>query len=171
MIETERLLLRPYELGDFGPYLEMLDDPNMDFPGRIPVTYEDAWHRLQRYVGHWHLLGYGNFAVVDKTTMKYVGETGIWKSNRGLGSDFDNDDEAGWFISGSNQRRGFAFEAALAAHEWYRLKFQRLRTVCMISPDNVTSISLAQKLGYRSFRQGEYKGTAVIFFERCLGGS
>ena len=36
----------------------------------------------------------------------------------------------------------------------------------MIDKDNVPSISLADKLGYRPFREGVYKGHPLIMFER-----
>src|SRR5262245_35851362 len=142
MIETERLLLRPYRLEDYEPYLAMVSDPDLDFPSRQLITPEEAWHRLMRYVGHWTLLGYGNFAIIEKVTGEYVGETGLWDAHRGMGEDFDEYDEAGWFIARQSHGRGFAFEAAEAAHNWYEGFRGASRTVCMIDPDNQPSIRL-----------------------------
>lgn len=63
----------------------MAADPELDFPSRQPISREEAWHRLMRYAGHWALLGYGNFAVIEKSSGQYVGETGLWDAHRGMG--------------------------------------------------------------------------------------
>src|SRR3546814_2786705 len=43
---------------------------------RQPLSPEDAWNRLLRYAGHWTLLGYGIFAVVEKASGRFIGEIG-----------------------------------------------------------------------------------------------
>lgn len=135
----------------------MAADPELDFPSRQPISREEAWHRLTRYAGHWALLGYGNFAVIEKSSGQYVGETGLWDAHRGMGDDFDGYDEAGWFIASRVHGSGYAFEAADAAHRWYAMMVRRARTVCMIDPANDRSIRLANKLAYQPFREGVYK--------------
>ncbi|MFX8036061.1 GNAT family N-acetyltransferase, partial [Acinetobacter baumannii] len=40
------------------------------------------------------------------------------------------------------------------------------RTVCIIAPENAPSIRVAEKLGYRVFADGVYKGKPTRIFER-----
>jgi len=166
VITTERLLLRPYQRDDYEPYLAMVSDPEPTAPWHSAVSAEDAWHRVVRYVGHWTLFGYGNFAVIDKESGLYLGETGFWDAHRGMGEGYDDFDETGWSIASQWHRRGIAFEAADAAHRWYAGAVGKTRTVCMTDPANAPSIRLAVKLGYRPFGNGAYKGKDVVMFER-----
>jgi RimJ/RimL family protein N-acetyltransferase len=166
MIATDRLLLRPYRREDYEPYFAMVSDPEPNVPWRQRISGEDAWHRVVRYVGHWTLFGYGNFAVIEKESGLYVGETGFWDAHRGMGETYDAFDETGWSIASAFHRRGIAFEAADAAHRWYDREVGKERTVCMTDPANAPSIRLASKLGYRPFGNGAYKGKAVTMFER-----
>jgi len=166
VITTERLFLRPFGREDYEPYLAMVADPEPNVPWRQIMSPEDAWHRLVRYVGHWTLFGYGNFAVLERNSGLFLGEAGLWDAHRGMGVGYDESDEAGWSVVSRWQGRGVAFEAADAAHGWYADAIGKRRTVCMTDPANERSIRVARKLGYAPFRNGSYKGKAVIMFER-----
>ncbi len=166
MIETARLILRPFALVDCEPYHRVITHPAVQLPGSAAMTAEDAWHRVQRYAGHWALLGYGNFAIVERTGGEYVGETGIWNARRNIGHGFDDSDEAGWVIAADRQGRGYATEAARAAHEWYAGAIGAKRTVCMIDPQNGASIAIAERLGYRRYGVADYKDQRLALFER-----
>jgi len=167
MIRTDRLDLRPYELADWEAYLAMSNDPEVTrFPPGKPLSAEDAWNRILRYAGHWAVLGYGMFAVIEATSGRYIGETGLSDSRRGMGPDFDGFDEASWYFSAAAQGRGYAFEASSAAHQWYGQHKGRPRTVCMIDPGHERSILVAEKLGYRFTRAAEYRSNPVVLFQR-----
>ncbi len=45
--------------------------------GGRPFTAEESWSRLLRYAGHWYLLGFGYWAVVERGTNRFVGEVGF----------------------------------------------------------------------------------------------
>ena len=167
MIVTERLLLRPYALTDFAPYHAMTSDPAVArFIGGEPLSAEDAWNRLLRYAGHWSLLGYGLFAVLVRDSGEYVGETGLADFHRGLGERMDGADEAAWVFRREAQGHGYGTEAALAAHRWYDKERGRRRTVCLIHPDNLASMKLAARLGYRRFGDCTYRGQPAVMLER-----
>lgn len=167
MIETDRLTLRPYTLADYEPHWAMTSDPAVfRFLGGQALSREDTWHRVMRYAGHWSLLGYGIFAVVEKATGEYLGQTGLADFHRGLGDDFDGADEAAWAFTARSHGRGYGWEATTAAHQWYDGHRGPRRTVCMVDPENAASIGLAKKLGYRAFGERTYKEDAVVVFER-----
>ncbi len=149
MLETPRLILRPYEAGDFKHYMSMTAEVEVfRFLAGKPLTEKEAWSRLLMYIGHWSAFGYGFFAVFDKSTGDYLGETGLARFRRGIGTTFDDLDEAGWVFSRRAQGRGIAYEAASAAHEWYQQRWSK-PTFCLIPEENLPSFRMAEKLGYQ----------------------
>ena len=104
MIETPNLLLRPHQLADFEPWFAMYsDDTLFRFIGAPHLSREDAWNRLLRYAGHWSLLGYGLFAVLDRASGAFLGEVGLADFHRGLGEQFDPFPEAAWIMARAAQ--------------------------------------------------------------------
>lgn len=166
MIDTDRLALRPYTLEDYEPYLTICSDPDVVHYLGGPLSAEDAWNRVLRYVGHWALLGYGLFAVIEKSSGRYIGETGIADFHRGIGAGFEGSGEAAWVFTREVQGRGYAFEAAQAAHDWFAEARGASRTVCIIHPENRPSLALAHKLGYAAYGEATYKASPVILLER-----
>ncbi|KRE08494.1 hypothetical protein ASE61_02585 [Bosea sp. Root670] len=170
MIETENLRLRRPEIGDLEAIHAMRSDlAIVRFLGGRALNREEAWHRLTRIVGHWALRGYGMFAVVDKRSGALVGEVGLFDGCRGLSPDFDNAPEAGWILAGEAQGKGYAGEAAAAAHRWFAVAHGEQRSVCIIAPENLASFRVAHKLGYKSFGQVDYQNGPVVMLERIPG--
>lgn len=111
MIETDRLILRPYELSDFDDYKSLVQDPEiMKHIGREPSTDDDAWLRFLANGGRWAMLGYGLFAVFEKSSGAYVGDTGFSDFKRQLGPDFDPFHEAAWLFVRKMHGKGYAFD-------------------------------------------------------------
>lgn len=170
MIETENLRLRRPEIGDLDAIHAMRSDlAVVRFLGGRVLNREEAWHRLTRIVGHWTLRGYGMFAVVEKSSGALVGEVGLFDGCRGLSPDFDNAPEAGWILAGEAQGKGYAGEAATAAHRWFATAHGERRSVCIIAPENLASFRVAHKLGYKSFGQVDYQNGPVVMLERIPG--
>ena len=170
MIETENLRLRRPEIGDLEAIHAMRSDlAIVRFLGGRALNREEAWHRLTRIVGHWTLRGYGMFAVVEKSSGALVGEVGLFDGCRGLSPDFDNAPEAGWILAGEAQGKGYAGEAAAAAHRWFAAAHGEQRSVCIIAPENLASFRVAHKLGYKSFGQVDYQNGPVVMLERIPG--
>jgi RimJ/RimL family protein N-acetyltransferase len=169
MIETARLMLRPSTLEDYEPYAAMVAEPEVyRYASAAPMSREDAWHRILSRTGHWAALGYGLFAVIDRQSGAFVGETGLGKFRRGLGPDFDADDEAAWVFTGTVHGKGIAQEAARAALGWYDRTRQQRRSVCIIRPENEASLRLAAKLGYRPYDERTYRDRPILFLERII---
>lgn len=167
MIDTDRLLLRPYTLEYYQPYLSLCADMDVvRYIGGKPLSAEDTWNRVLRYAGHWALLGFGIFAVIERSTNQYIGETGLADFHRGIGPNFDHSYEAAWVFSPKAHGRGYAFEAAEAAHKWLAATKGPDRTVCLVHPKNTSSLRLASKLGYKAFGETDYKGSETIMLER-----
>ena len=166
-VETARLILRPYEERDFDALRALSSHPDtFRFSERGPMTGDEAWSRLLRHVGHWALAGYGVFALEDKETGRFVGEAGLCDFRRGLGPRFDGVPEMTWSITAELQGRGLAPEAAGAALRWTEARVPARRTVCLIHEENLASLRVAEKIGYRPFERGSYKGYGSVLLER-----
>jgi RimJ/RimL family protein N-acetyltransferase len=167
VIVTERLVLRQYRVSDFEPLRRMAAAPEMFLHSeRGAMTREEAWGRLLRHAGHWHLLGFGIFAVEERATGRFVGETGVADFRRDLGPEFDPFPESTWSIVPEAQGRGYASEAADAALTWLARQGLGAETVCLIHVENVASLRVAAKLGYRPVREVEYRGYRARLFRR-----
>jgi len=167
VLETERLVLRPHVDADFAACLALWTDPNVTrFIGGRASTREEVWARILRYIGHWSTLGYGYWAICDKSTGRVMGEAGFADMKRDLTPPFGDAPEAGWVLAPSAHGRGLATEAMRAAIAWLEAARGRERTVCMIDPGNMPSIRVAEKLGYREYTRAPYKDHTTILFER-----
>jgi len=166
-LETERLRLRGHRPDDFANCLAMWTDPLVTrFIGGKPFTQEEVWTRLLRYVGHWAWLGYGYWAVEDKTSGEFIGELGFADFKRDIQPSLEDMPELGWALVSQAHGKGYATEAVRAAISWGDEHFGERRTACIIHPENLASIHVADKCGYREFERTTYKGHTAILFER-----
>ncbi len=166
-LTTERLTLRGHTVADFDESAAMWADPDVTryISGR-PNTPEEAWTRLLRYVGHWALLGFGYWVVRETATNRFVGEVGLVDYRRDIVPSLDGAPEAGWVLSPAAHGRGFATEAVRAVLTWGESRFGDVRTVCLIHPDNLRSIRVAEKCGYREHVRTTHRDQPTIIFER-----
>jgi RimJ/RimL family protein N-acetyltransferase len=167
VIETERLKLRPHRLDDFIPCSAMWADSVVTrYIGGKPLSGEESWARLLRYVGHWSLLDFGYWVIEEKATGTFAGEIGFADYKRNLEPSLDGAPEIGWVVASKFHGKGYATEAVRAAVTWGDKHFERSRTACLIHPENLPSIRVAEKCGYRESHQATYKGQPTTVFIR-----
>jgi RimJ/RimL family protein N-acetyltransferase len=165
-LTTERLILRVHVASDLDACAALWGDPEVvKFVGKQVATREQAWARLQRYVGHWHLFGYGFFAVVDRVTGQYVGEVGIANFERDITPPVSAF-ETGWVLSPAAQGRGLASEALRAVLGWTDVTFPNQTTTCIINVDHVASLRVAEKAGYRERIRTTYHDDPCVLLDR-----
>lgn len=130
----------------------------------------DFFNRFMRGSGSWHLYGCGLLPLRLRGEPAIVGNCGVFHTWRGLGDDFDDNAEAGWIVRHDKVGQGLAAEAMRAVLGWFDRAHGPRRIVCMIAPGNEPSLRLAEKLGFRAFRDAELPdGAAVRLFERVSG--
>jgi RimJ/RimL family protein N-acetyltransferase len=150
----------------------MWADPNVTrFIGGRPASREDVWNRLLRYRGLWALLGYGYWAVSERETGRYVGDVGFADFHRDITPSLNGAPEVGWALATWAHGKGFATEAVRAALAWgdTHLEPRRgepTRYVCLISPENLGSIRVAEKCGFLRAHDASCKGHATTVHER-----
>lgn len=159
-LETERLVLRMFRESDTDAYAEMVSDPEvMRFlGGGQPVPRAEAWRNMAMVLGHWHLRGYGMWAVEEKATGEMVGRVGCWRPEGWPGL------EVGWTLRRRFWGRGYATEAARASMNYAFTKLDQTRVISLIAPENVNSIRVAERLGERPEGEWDIFGTKVIVY-------
>jgi RimJ/RimL family protein N-acetyltransferase len=171
VIETERLTLRGHTLDDFAECAAIWGDPRVTrFIGGRPSTEEEAWARLLRNIGHWAALGFGYWAVREKSSGRFVGDVGLADLRRDLQPSLAGIPESGWVLAPWAHGQGFATEAVRAVLAWGETHLRATRTVCLIAPDNAPSLRVAAKCGYKEFGRTTYKGEPTVLLERHAGG-
>jgi RimJ/RimL family protein N-acetyltransferase len=159
VIETERLILRPWRGADIAPNTAMLSDPDSArfiTPDRKPVTDAlNGWRNAAIMAGHWALYGAGMFVVEEKSSGQFTGRVGPWFPPSWPGF------EVGWGIAKEFRGKGYAVEAARAAIDWAFANFEIEQVVHSIDPANLASQAVARRLGADRRGQAELFGHVV----------
>ena len=146
VLETERLILRHFNLDDAPFILALLNEPSfLRYIGDKKVrTLEDArQYILNGPVATYERHGFGLYQVQLKDSHTPIGMCGLLKREELPQPDI------GFAFLPDFWNKGFAYEAAVAvvndAHE--RLKLDSI--LAIVNPDNDASIRLLEKLGLK----------------------
>lgn len=142
ILTTKRLTLRGFELGDFPVFSNFYASERSQFCGG-PAGPEGSWRMLACEIGHWHLNGYGRWAVIETATGALVGNIGLWNP---FGWP---EPELGWDLYDGFTGKGFATEAAIAARKYAYETLGWDTLISLIKPANGASKTLARRLGAR----------------------
>jgi RimJ/RimL family protein N-acetyltransferase len=167
VLETPRLILRGHRLADFEPYHAMVADPAIRrhfLPG--PLSREDAWARFLRSFGYWAVLGYGTWAVEERATGAYAGVVGVFDAKRDIEPSIDGMPEAAWSLAARVHGKGYATEAVGAALAWTDRHLGGARICAIIAPQNIASIRVAEKTGFRPWQEATFKNKPSVIYVR-----
>jgi RimJ/RimL family protein N-acetyltransferase len=145
VLETGRLVLRPYAEADLDPMAAMFGDPDVTaftFLGRR--DREQTAAILREYTSFLADHGYGMLAILDNASGDYLGEVGLFVSPIGPLA-------LRYALSKSAWGRGYAAEASAAVVED---SFGRLRLESLIAGvkfENKPSLRVMERLGFRYF--------------------
>jgi RimJ/RimL family protein N-acetyltransferase len=165
-IETERLLLRPFEEADLDEYTAMMSHPEVcRYLGHEPLNRDEAWRQIALFLGHQVLRGYTIEAALERTTGRLVGRVGLWRPEGWPGL------EVGWTLAHPAWGKGYATEAAAA---WRDYAFEVLRTaeLCsIVHRDNSRSASVAERIGHRPWRAMPHFGQPCVLYGQTRPGA
>lgn len=140
VLETERLILRIPEPGDFDAFARfMATESSARFVGGVQ-TRALAWRGFMQIIGSWWYQGFTMFSVLTKDG-EWIGRVGPWMPEGWPGT------EVGWGIVTEHWGKGYATEAATASIDWAFDTLGWDEVIHAIAPDNVASIRVAEKLG------------------------
>jgi RimJ/RimL family protein N-acetyltransferase len=159
-LQTERLLLRMFRESDLNDYAEMCGDPEvMRYLGDgQTMSREDAWRHMAMVLGHWHLRGYGLWAVEERASGEMIGRIGCYNPEGWPQL------EVGWALRRCFWGRGYAIEGARASLRFAFTELNAEHVVSVIHPQNAASIRVAEKLGERFERTAEVRGFEISIY-------
>ncbi|MGL2966753.1 GNAT family N-acetyltransferase [Flavobacterium sp. XGLA_31] len=156
ILETERLILRELNMQDSKSFYELNLNPNV-----IKFTGDKAFKNLMeaenflRNYKEYEKNGYGRWAVIDKSSGKFVGWCGL-KYNTEI-----DETDIGFRFFEEYWNQGFATESAKACLHYGFEKLNLKTIVGRAMAENSASIKVLEKLGMKyekEFRFDEQKG-------------
>ena len=158
-LETDRLILRQWREEDFEPYAEICaDEQVMRYLGGKTFTRAETWRHMAFLIGHWHLRGYGHFAVEEKATGSFVGRIGFLNPDGWPGF------EIGWTLGRKSWGKGYATEGARSALAYAFNELDKDHVISLIHPENQASMCVAERLGEQREGTAEILGIQVLVF-------
>lgn len=149
IIETERLILRPFLESDAADVFEYLHRPAVHcFACMTLETMDDAKAEMKRRVGETEYY----FAITLKESGKVIGEIDAYPETDEPHADESTPKDTFspcWMLNDRYQKKGYAFEAAHAFFD-YLFKEKGARRIYAYTEDyNTASQHLCEKLGMR----------------------
>jgi len=142
-LETERLIVRPWEAGDRDAFISFTQDPEVMryVHGGMPYSEGEVEEFLGRQARQLAEFGVCMGALVEKATSRVAGVLGA----QPLGT--SGDYEIGWWVARDRWGLGYATEGGRAAME--HVLSTRPRVVAIIDPANEPSKRVVERLGMR----------------------
>jgi len=159
-LHTDRLRLRVPDVRDAEDLYGLFADPDvMRGLGKDPIsTLEEARTMIEDGIGGWRTDCLGPFIVetAAPTDRRVVGQAGLmvfdtrgWTPSTWADAGSHAQPELGWALIRAHWGHGYATEAAAAILDWACQRRSIGRLVSLISPGNVRSESVAERLGAR----------------------
>jgi RimJ/RimL family protein N-acetyltransferase len=156
-LSTDRLRLRPPTPHDAEALYNLFaDEEIMGGLNREPVSaVERARAMIEEGMGGWRADGLGPFILQTRgTDRRVVGQAGLmifdtrgWTPSTWAQAGSHAQPELGWALIRAHWGHGYATEAAAAIRDWARESRSISELVSLISPDNVRSQRVAERLG------------------------
>ncbi len=146
ILETERLILRNFDVADAPFMLELVNHPTwLKYIGdRKVYTLEDAErYLLQGSIASYQENGFGFYLVLLKDHLTPIGTCGMAKRPFLEAPDF------GFAFLPEYTGLGYAYEVASANLAYAKNKLQISELLAITVPENQRSIHLLEKLGFR----------------------
>ena len=153
MIETGRLILRPWREEDFAPFHAMGQDPEvMRFLGPL-ATAEQARSAYERMTACQREHGFCFWAVERKGTRAFIGFCGLKPGKPPI----EGEVEIGWRLARPFWGQGHALEAAKASLGWGWANLDVPRIMASTVPANIASWGLMERLGMTRHPEEEFE--------------
>lgn len=151
MIETKRLILRPYNIDDIDDLYKIISDKETMKYFDQPYTYEQTIRWVNWSIDHYKRYGFSFFAVILKETGQFIGNCGLTLQT------IDNEilPEIGYHIHKDYMRQGYGSEAAIAVKDWAFLNTEYNDLYSYMSKDNEASVKVAIKNGMKHIKDYE----------------
>lgn len=165
-IETERLVLRPFELSDAEGMFELDSNPNVHlFVGNRPVKHiEESVEYIKIVQRQYETVGIGRWAVVLKETNEFIGWSGIKYITDEINKHKDFY-ELGYRFIEKHWGKGYATEAGKAFVDFAFNEMKVEALYAYADAGNEGSRKILEKLGFHFINSFEYNEEIEVWYE------
>ena len=159
ILETPRLILRPFREEDIGRLVELM--ANRDFMrfSLGPYTREQTQTVLQKFLS-WNQAGLpSQFAVVLQENDDVLGYCGFLHH-----PEVPEEVEIGYRLDPAFWNRGLITEAARAVRDYAFVGLKLPRVISLIHPENIPSRRVAEKIGLMPEKEITFRGFPTTVF-------
>ena len=154
ILETKRLILRPFLENDAADVFEYLKEPAVNcFAGMKLRSLDEARGEMKKRIGETEYY----FAITLKNSGKVIGEIEAYPETGESHADENavrDTFSPCWMLNGNYQGKGYAFEAAQAFFDYLFSQKGARRIYAYTEDYNISSQRLCEKLGMR--REGMF---------------
>ena len=153
ILETSRLCLRHLVPGDLDDLFALYRDPEIRryFPEGT-LTYEETKDELEWFLnGHPAHPELGLWATILKENGRFIGRCGLLPWSLAQGAEV----EVAYLLAKEYWGRGLGTEAARGIADYAFEQLHLSRLVCLITPGNAASVSVARSIGMTLEREAE----------------
>lgn len=156
IITSNRLFLRELNKQDALSFFLLNKNPkNLKYTGDVPFTNLDNAKQFLMNYEEYHKNGFGRWAVVRKSDLKFLG----WCGLKRVGDEVD----LGFRFYEEFWNNGYATESAKAVIEYAFKHLQLEKLVARCHPNNLASKQVINKLGFSLQTQKDYEGILNAF--------
>ncbi|MEW6405914.1 MAG: GNAT family N-acetyltransferase [Chloroflexota bacterium] len=154
LLETPRIILRPFQLDDLNALKAILDEPGIFryFPNQSPWPEEKVRKYVVHHTDHWRERGYGHWAMALRETGQIVG----WNGLEFLPD--TNETEIGYVLSTAYWGRGLSTEAGRMIIDFGLNTVGLTEIIGLTHPENIASQRVLEKCGLAFTRRQVYFG-------------
>ncbi len=155
IIETDRLLLRPFEDSDFEDVYEFNSNLEVHkYTGDEIITSLDRAKEIIKEIWHkdYNKYGYGRLATIYKPDNKLIGFTGL-KYMPEIG-----ETDIGYRYLPAYWGKGIATEASKAVLKYGFETLNLERIIGIAFPENIPSCKVLEKIGLSLYKVGDFDG-------------
>jgi ribosomal-protein-alanine N-acetyltransferase len=160
IVETERLLLRPFVAEDLEPLHEILGDAETMRFYPAPFTLQDTARWIERNQRRYVEDGFGLWVVQERSSGAFLGDCGPTLQT----VDGEPFVEIGWHVRRDRWGDGIAPEAGIGCRDWAFEHLDVERVISLILPANVQSRRVAEKLGMTVWRETTHADLAHLVY-------
>jgi len=164
IIETERILLRPFCIDDIAPFAKICANPNVMryIADGKPVSRDIIAEKIPEWIELYEKQKYGLMALVMRKTKELIGFCGF------IHQTVDGDEyiELGYRLDEAYWGKGIATEAAVAVRDYAFSVLEIPMLISIIHHQNDASKRVAKKVGMRLMKKTDFKNVLVDVF--CL---